>query len=87
MLDSVATLVTGRGGRSEEGPNSFLLRSGTLDAVVVSSAWHWMDTDQTVAEVGRVLRSGGVFGVIRNGPDRPVGWVTELLGARGRVAG
>ena len=67
-------------GKAEQLP----LRSGTLDAVMVSSAWHWMDPDKTVAEVGRVLRSGGVFGVIRNGPDRSVDWVSGLLGGRYR---
>jgi len=58
------------------------LGPGPLDAVTVSSAWHWMDPDRTVAELGRVLRPGGVLGVIWNGADRSVGWVTELLGTR-----
>ena len=58
------------------------IRSGCLDAVTVSSAWHWMDPEITVAEIGRVLRPGGVLGVIWNGPDRSVEWVTELLGTR-----
>ena len=49
---------------------------------MVSSAWHWMDPDRTVAEVGRVLRPGGVLGVIWNGADRSIDWVAELLGAR-----
>ncbi len=64
--------------RAEELP----IRAGTLDAAMVSSAWHWMDPDRTVAELGRVLRSGGVFGVIWNGADRSVEWVAELLGTR-----
>ncbi len=64
--------------RAEELP----VRTGTLDAAMVSSAWHWMDPDRTVAELGRVLRSGGVFGVIWNGADRSVEWVAELLGTR-----
>ena len=58
------------------------IRSGSLDAVTISSAWHWMDPDQTLAELGRVLPSGGVLGVIWNGADRSVEWVSELLGAR-----
>jgi SAM-dependent methyltransferase len=56
--------------------------SGQLDAVMISSAWHWMDPERTVAEIGRVLRSGGVLGVIWNGADRSVDWVSELLGTR-----
>lgn len=58
------------------------LRSECLDAATVSSAWHWMDPNRTVAELGRVLRPGGVLGVIWNGADRSVDWVSELLGAR-----
>lgn len=58
----------------------------TLDAAVASSAWHWMDADQTVAEIGRVLRPGGVLGIVGNGPDRSVEWVEELLGRRDPTA-
>ena len=58
------------------------IRSDTLDALMVSSAWHWMDPDRTIADVGRVLRPGGVLGVIWNGADRSVGWVADLLGTR-----
>jgi len=55
---------------------------GSLDAVVVSSAWHWMDPAVAVPEVARVLRPGGVFGLLWNGPDRRVEWVSELLQRR-----
>jgi SAM-dependent methyltransferase len=54
----------------------------TVDAVLVSSAWHWMDPDLTVAEIGRVLRSGGVMGVVWSGPDRSVDWVGSILARR-----
>jgi SAM-dependent methyltransferase len=57
------------------------LRSGVLDAVMISSAWHWMDAGPTLAELGRVLRPGGRLGVLWGGIDRSVGWVTEVLGA------
>jgi SAM-dependent methyltransferase len=59
-----------------------------MDAVVVSSAWHWMDPDRAVPEVARVLRPGGTFGALWNGPDREVAWVAELfprVGADGSV--
>jgi SAM-dependent methyltransferase len=56
--------------------------AGSLDAVVVSSAWHWMDPAVAVPEVARVLRAGGVFGLLWNGPDRRVEWVSELLQRR-----
>jgi SAM-dependent methyltransferase len=54
----------------------------TVDAVMISSAWHWMDPQSTIAEIARVLRPGGVLGVLWNGPDRSVGWVGDLLGHR-----
>ncbi|HUA94305.1 MAG TPA: class I SAM-dependent methyltransferase [Acidimicrobiales bacterium] len=53
--------------------------AGCMDAVVVSSAWHWMDPDRAVPEVARVLRPGGTFGALWNGPDREVAWVAELF--------
>lgn len=53
--------------------------AGCCDALVVSSAWHWMDPTRALAEVATVLRPGGVFGVVWNGADRTVDWVGELL--------
>ncbi len=58
------------------------LADGSADAAMASSAWHWMDTTRTVAEIARVLRPGGALGVLWNGPDRSVEWVGELLGRR-----
>jgi SAM-dependent methyltransferase len=58
------------------------LATGSVDAVMISSAWHWMDADSTVVEVGRVLHHGGVLGVVWNGPDRSVEWVADLLRRR-----
>lgn len=50
-------------GRGESIP----LRDASADAVLVSSAWHWMDPDLAVPEIARVLRNGGRFGVIWTG--------------------
>lgn len=66
-------------GRAEAIP----LRAASVDAVLVSSAWHWFDHQVAVPEIARVLRPGGVLGVIANGPFRSVGWVREVL-QRGR---
>jgi len=57
----------------------------SFDAVVVSSAWHWMDPARTVPEVARILRPGGRLGVLWNGPTRDVPWVGDLLGRRRRT--
>ena len=54
-------------------------RDGSLDAVVIGSAWHWMNPVPTLAEIARVLRRNGVFGILGNGPDREVGWVAEFF--------
>jgi SAM-dependent methyltransferase len=48
------------------------------DAVFVSSAWHWMDPERAVPEIGRVLRDGGRFGLIWTSRDRDVDWVRNL---------
>ena len=54
------------------------LDDACVDAVCVSSAWHWMDPERAVPEIARVLRAGGRFGVIWTSRDREVSWVQEL---------
>ncbi len=54
------------------------LADGSVDAVLVSSAWHWMDPERAVPEIGRVLRDGGRFGLIWTRRDREVGWVRDM---------
>ncbi len=61
-------------GRAEAIP----LPDASQDAVLVSSAWHWMDPDRALPEVARVLRDHGRFGVVWAGRDREVGWIREL---------
>lgn len=51
---------------------------GSLDAVVLGQAWHWVDPDDGSAEVGRVLRPGGVLGLVWNIRDERVPWVRRL---------
>jgi SAM-dependent methyltransferase len=54
------------------------LMSSSVDAVLVSSAWHWMDPERTVPEIGRVLRPGGKFGLIWTSRDREVDWIRQI---------
>jgi SAM-dependent methyltransferase len=61
-------------GRGEAIP----LPGASADGVFVSSAWHWMEPGPTVAEVARVLRDGGRFGLIWTRRDSETGWLHEI---------
>lgn len=63
-------------GRGEAIP----LPDGSADGLFISSAWHWMDHELAIREIGRVLRDGGRFGMIWTSRDRQVDWVAELDG-------
>lgn len=56
------------------------LASGALDAVLASSAWHWFDPPVATAEIARVLRPGGVLGLLWSRADPTVPWVAEVRG-------
>jgi len=57
------------------------LADGSVDAVLVGQAWHWFDHEQALAQVRRVLRPGGVLGLLWNVFDDRVPWVAELVAA------
>ena len=61
-------------GRGEDIP----LPAASVDAVVVSAAWHWLDPERAVPEITRVLRPGGRLGVIWVSRDDRVPWVEEF---------
>jgi SAM-dependent methyltransferase len=65
--------------RGEELP----FESAAAGAVVISSAWHWLDPQRAWPEIARVTRPGGTFAVLASGPDRTVAWVDDVLGPRG----
>jgi SAM-dependent methyltransferase len=68
-------------GRGEAMP----LPDGSVDAVMASSSWHWMEPTTALAEVRRVLVPGGVLGAIWVGPDLDSDFVKsaqELLSQR-----
>lgn len=64
------------GGAAERLP----LRSEAADAVVAGTAFHWFDGDRALAEIDRVLRSGGGLGLVWNNPDTEVEWVGRVWG-------
>jgi SAM-dependent methyltransferase len=66
-----AEVVEGRG-------EAIPMPDASADGVFVSSAWHWMDPELAIPEIGRVLRDGGRFGAVWTSRDREAGWLREL---------
>ncbi|MBS2961467.1 class I SAM-dependent methyltransferase [Actinocrinis puniceicyclus] len=63
------------------------LPDASVDAVVMSAAWHWVDPDRAIPEVARVLRDGGTLALVWNHSDRNVPWVSDLDALRRRITG
>jgi SAM-dependent methyltransferase len=83
LADTVpgARAVAGRG-------ESMPLPDGSVDAVVASSSWHWMDPVPTLHEVARVLVPGGTLAALWSGPDPESPFLAQaqaLLGGGGAV--
>jgi SAM-dependent methyltransferase len=57
---------------------SIPLPSRSADAAVAAQAHWWFDASRAYAEIARVLRPGGMFGAIWNGPDVRVPWAAEF---------
>jgi SAM-dependent methyltransferase len=56
------------------------LPDASLDAVLLGQAWHWVEPAAGSAEAARVLRSGGLLGLIWNVRDDSVEWVRRMTG-------
>lgn len=57
---------------------SIPLADTSVDAVVLGQAWHWVDVPVASREAARVLRPGGLLGLIWNVRDERVEWVARL---------
>lgn len=59
------------------------LPDASVDAVVMAQAWHWVEPAAAASEIGRVLRPGGVLGLVWNIREDAVPWVAALTSAMG----
>ena len=86
MLDALRREVPEA--RPEQGTAEALpLPDASVGAVVFGQAWHWVDVPKASAEAVRVLRPGGVLGLVWNVRDTSVDWVDRLGGViRGSAA-
>ncbi|SDX70373.1 Methyltransferase domain-containing protein [Modestobacter sp. DSM 44400] len=62
----------------EGGAEAVPLPDASVDAVVAGQAAHWFDPAPAAVELRRVLRPGGVVGLIWNTRDERVPWVHAL---------
>jgi len=58
--------------------------SGAVDAVVCAQSFHWFATPAAVTEIRRVLKPGGMLGLIWNQRDESVSWIAEINGLLAR---
>lgn len=57
---------------------SLPLADASMDAATLGQAWHWVDPVAASTEIGRVVRPGGVLGLIWNVRDDRTEWVRRL---------
>ncbi|WP_457974345.1 class I SAM-dependent methyltransferase [Arthrobacter sp. D1-17] len=73
LRSSYPTVDTLEGKAEETG-----LPGSAFDVVTVAQAWHWCDPLRASTEIARILRPGGVLGLIWNQLDTSVPWVHRL---------
>ena len=78
-LQAASPEADARAGTAEDIP----LPDADVDAVLVAQAWHWFDQDRALPEIARVLRPGGILGLLYNTRDEREPWVDELSTAMG----
>jgi SAM-dependent methyltransferase len=82
MRDQLRRTVPGvpvLGGKAEQLP----LAAGSVDAILVAQAWHWVEPSLAIPEAARVLAPGGRLGLLWNRRVEGVDWVSELSSIMG----
>jgi SAM-dependent methyltransferase len=74
QLVAALPTVTAVAGSAEALP----VADASLDAVFCAQSFHWFATPAVLAEIRRVLRPGGVLGLVWNVRDERVDWVAEI---------
>ncbi|TEY78383.1 hypothetical protein BOTCAL_0049g00250 [Botryotinia calthae] len=79
--DEMKEVLRGKFGKGNEGvwegsveivggsAQNMEIEEGWADAVIASQSWHWFATKESLKEIHRALRPGGVFGIIWNIED------------------
>jgi SAM-dependent methyltransferase len=75
-LTDVLPEVSALGGTGEAIP----LPDGSADLVTFAQSWHWVDPTSGAFEAARILRPGGVLGLVWNIRDESVPWSAALGG-------
>lgn len=70
--------INAREGTAEHIP----LDDNSVDAVVIVSAWHWMDPDTAFREIARVLHDDGTLAIAWNGANYLAPGVSDLWSLR-----
>lgn len=66
--------IEARQGSAEDIP----LADASVDAVVCAQSFHWFASAEALDQIRRVLKAGGVLGLVWNIRDESVEWVSEL---------
>ena len=73
LINAVPT-VAARSGAAEKIP----VNNAAVDAVVCAQSFHWFATSAALAEIHRVLKPGGMLGLIWNVRDESVDWAAAM---------